>query len=75
MTVRRIRKIYKKISPDIIFLMETKNPDGVVQKKLEFLHQYKSVLVSPQGHGGGGLALFWKHELELEVFSFSAYFY
>ncbi|KAG7543566.1 Endonuclease/exonuclease/phosphatase [Arabidopsis thaliana x Arabidopsis arenosa] len=67
MTVRRLEEINKKFRPDVIFLMETKNSDATVLKKLEDLNFAHSWLVSPQGHGGGGLALLWKQELELEV--------
>lgn len=67
MTVRRLVEINKKSLPDIIFLMETKNGDDVVLKKLEDIKMAQSCLVSPQGHGGGGLALLWKQEIDVEV--------
>lgn len=50
-----------------MFLLETKNLDDLVKKKLSFLPYSSSHLVSPHGVGGGGLALLWKQEVELEV--------
>ena len=68
-TVRRLGEISKKYEPDIIFIMETKNPDATVLKKLEHLRQRYDCqhLVSPTGHGAGGFGLFWKQELNLQV--------
>ncbi|XP_023640809.1 uncharacterized protein LOC111831200 [Capsella rubella] len=74
MTVRRLKEIHKKFLLDIIFLMETKNSDKVVFEKMEGLNFTSSCLISPQGHGGGGLALFWKSELEINVLSSSQNF-
>ena len=47
-TVQRIREIHKQISPDVFFLMETKNPDDFMLKELDFLDQYKRILVPPR---------------------------
>lgn len=69
MTVRRISEINKDFSPDILFLMETKNPEGVVLKAVEGLNFIHSSIVPPHGHGGGGLALFWKQDIEIEIIS------
>ena len=55
------------ISRDILFFMETKNDDGYVLKTLEWINYDHNALITPQRHGGGGLALFWKHEIYLEV--------
>lgn len=49
--------------------METKNVEDVVLKAVNGLHFDHSSLVVPQGHGGGGLALFWKDDGKLEVIS------
>lgn len=67
MTAHRLQEIQKKMIPNIVFLMETKNPDDIVLKKLEELRFNLSFLVSPQGHGGGGLIFLWKPEIKLEV--------
>ena len=69
MTVRRLFEINKSISPDIIFLMETKNTDEVVLKKIQDLQFNSSKLVSPQSRSSGGLALLWNQKVDLEVLS------
>ena len=62
----------RDISPDILFLMETKNPDSFVAKKTDKLKYENRVLVTPVGHGAGGLALLWKQEINLQIISTSA---
>ena len=47
--------------------METKNLDAVVLTALNSLGYSAHHLVSPHSPGGGGLALLWKQEIELEV--------
>lgn len=49
--------------------METKNPDEVVLKKLQWSNFSNHLLISPHSPGGGGLALYWKQHIELEVLS------
>ena len=66
-TVWRLGEISKKFDPDIVFLMETKNSNEVVLKKLDHLQFECHHLVPPIGHGAGGLALFWKPELNLQI--------
>ena len=68
-----MKEISKSFDPDIIFLIETKNPDEFVMKKLESLRYEHHHLVSPTGHGAGGLALLWKHELNLNVLDSNAH--
>jgi len=55
--------------------MESKNPDEVVLKKLEHLRLKYDChhLVSPTGHGAGGLGLFWKQELNLQILESNAH--
>ena len=62
-----MKEIPKKFDPDILFLMETKNPNDVVLKKLSHLHYDCNHLVPLTGHGARGLGLFWKSELNLHV--------
>lgn len=53
--------------PDIWFLMETKNSDDVVLEKRKWMDYASHKLVPPHNHGGGGLALFWRQELDVEI--------
>ena len=71
-TVRRLGEISKKFDPDIIFIFESKNPDEVVLKKREHLRFDNHHLVSPMGHGAGGLGHFWKQGLNLHVIESNA---
>lgn len=71
-TVRRLRELKRAIFPDVMFLMETKNPDAFVSSKTEALRYENSHLVAPMGHGAGGLALLWKQEVNLEVLNSNA---
>ena len=70
-TVQRLKEIRKKISPDIIFLSETKNADAVVLKELDFLESDKHFLLPPTRPGSGGLALFWKQEVKIQILASS----
>lgn len=71
MTVQRLKDLNKKNSPDIIFLQETKNPDQTVLNETEELNLDLHYLVSPHNQGAGGLALFWKNDINLQVLSLS----
>ena len=66
-TVRRLGEILKQFDPDILFIMESKNPNEFVLKKLEHMRYDCNHLVPPTGHGAGGLGLFWKHDLNLQI--------
>ena len=44
-----------------------KEPDGKVLKELEDLPYHKHFLVSPHSPGGGGLALLWHSDLEVDI--------
>lgn len=67
-TVQRLREIHKKVSPDIIFLSESKNSNEFVLSKVNSLGYVNHLLIPPQGLGGG-LVLLWKQEIQLEVLS------
>lgn len=66
-TVRRLKEISKKYRPDILFLMETKNPDDFVLKKCDQLNYEEHLFIPPVGHGAGGLALFWNQNVKFTV--------
>ncbi|KAF8086725.1 hypothetical protein N665_0614s0009 [Sinapis alba] len=51
--------------------METKNPDPFVLKELDFLETDHKHLVPPERPNSGGLALFWKQDIDLQVLSSS----
>ncbi|KAL0744395.1 hypothetical protein Bca4012_085908 [Brassica carinata] len=55
--------------------METKNPDEVVLKKLDQVRRKYDChhLVPPTGHGAGGLGLFWKQEVNIQVVEANAH--
>ena len=73
MTVHRLREMRLNFYPDVLFLMETKSQDAYVLRVLQWLGYAHSFTVPPTGLGGG-LALFWKHDIDLEVMSFSQNF-
>lgn len=66
-TVQRIGEIRKRFHPDIFFLSETMNTDDVVLRKFASSEFVNSHLIPPTDQRGGGLALFWKAEIELIV--------
>ncbi|XP_024016332.1 uncharacterized protein LOC112089810 [Eutrema salsugineum] len=68
-SVQRLRELQKKVDPDIVFLNETKNEEAFIKKKLDLTSYESLFFVPPQSPGGGGLALFWKHDLSLSVSS------
>lgn len=47
--------------------LRQKNADDIVFNKFEWMGYAAHTLVSPEGHGGGGLALFWKQEIEMDM--------
>ena len=65
-TVRRLREISLTIFPDIMFLMETKNQDAKVLQLVDWMGYGHHFTVPPQGRSGG-LALFWKRGINLEI--------
>ena len=74
MTVQRLKEIRKKILPDLIFLMETKNTSEIVLQSLQWSDYPSHFLVPPISPGAGGLALFWKQSLEVDIISSNQHF-
>ena len=59
-----------KNSPSIVFLMETKAKDDYV-KNLKSKLQLENVHIVPWHNTGGGLALFWKNEINIGILNSS----
>jgi len=49
--------------------METKNSDDMVLSNTKWMNFPSHLLVSPHSPRGGGLALFWKKEVEVTILS------
>jgi len=71
LVVRRLKGIKATYSPDLLFLLETKNPDDVVRDVAAQLEYDYVKCVSPLGIGGG-LTLMWKKSVSVNFFSFDA---
>lgn len=52
--------------PNLVFLMETKNKETVVERVRKCLQFQSSVIINPVGIAGG-LALFWNDEVTVDV--------
>lgn len=65
-TVRRLKEIHRFVSPDVLFLMETKNSDDFISDKLDWMGYSNKFTVPPLGLGGG-LALLWKDTSEISI--------
>ena len=69
-TVRALVKEINKQDTNIIFLMETKSGlDWMI--KIHDLCKYKNGLIVPSRGSSGGLALFWKQEIGLDIQTYS----
>ncbi|KAL0845557.1 hypothetical protein Bca101_018803 [Brassica carinata] len=66
LTIHRIKEICRDISPDIMFLMETKNDDEFIKNKLQ-LGQFPNYFSVPPVGLSGGLSLFWKYGVDVSV--------
>ena len=56
--------------PKMVFLMETKVEKYVLERVGRKI-QYPNLFVVPRVNTGGGLALFWKRDFDVDVQSFS----
>ena len=68
LVVRRLKGIKKSYSPDILFLVETKNPDDVIRDVGAQLGFDYVKCVSPVGIGGG-IALFWNKNVDVTFYT------
>lgn len=71
LTVQRIKEFRKKISPAVLFLMETKNQDEALFRLFRNLELTNHFTVPPVGLSGG-LSLSWKDDVQVEIIFSSA---
>jgi len=64
--VLELIELVKKKSLSIIFLMETKSKEQYLKKLCSKL-KLENVHIEPRVNASGGLALFWKNEIDLNV--------
>ncbi|CAA7019717.1 unnamed protein product [Microthlaspi erraticum] len=62
-------ELVKSHAPDIIFLMETKNKEEEILRLLPLTDYVPRFVLPPNSPGSGGLALYWKQEISLQVLS------
>ena len=69
-TVHALVKVINKQDPNIVFLMETKFGLDWMLKVRDWC-KYKNGLIVPSRGSSGGLALFWKQEIRLDIQTYS----
>ena len=69
-TVHALEKVINKQDSNIVFLMETKS-DGWDVLKVRDWCKYKNSFIVPSRGSSGGLALFWKKEIRLDIQTYS----
>ncbi|WZY80122.1 hypothetical protein YC2023_026506 [Brassica napus] len=73
LTIRRVKELHRTLSPDIMFLMETKNSDEFIKSKLDSI-QYPNYFSIPPVGLSGGLTLLWKQGVEIKIIESCAHF-
>ena len=69
-TGKSLRKIVREQVPTVCFLMETRlDKEGFEKLYSSLLFQNKIIVKQPDS--GGGLALLWKNNVNLEVINFT----
>lgn len=70
LTVHALKALLTKEKPDLLFLMETKNRELVLNRLQHMLHYNRSFVQNPVGTVGG-IAVFWNDTISLEIEGFS----
>ena len=69
-SVRVLGELVQRWNPNIIFLSETKIKKRAMEKIMEKINFVNGLIVPGKGRGGG-LALLWKREVDLEIMGYS----
>ena len=72
-TVRVLGKLVQQWDPKIVFLLETKIKKKAMEKVMEKINFVNGLIVPKKGRGGG-LAMLWKREVDLEIMGYSRSF-
>ena len=70
--IRGLLDIQKREAPDVLFLSETKH-DGKWMEWLRWKLEMPNMLVRDSDGASGGLALFWRRGVDVDVKSLSKY--
>ena len=62
-------ELVQRWNPKIIFLSETKVKKKAMEKIMEKINFVNGLIVPRKGRGGG-LAMLWKREIDLEIMSY-----
>ena len=66
-------ELVQRWNPKIVFLSETKTRKKAMEKVMEKINFVNGLIVPRRGRGGG-LALLWKREIDLEIMGYSRSF-
>ncbi|KAG8632605.1 hypothetical protein MANES_18G036550v8, partial [Manihot esculenta] len=72
LTIRHLRGMCASHSPDLLFVMETKNSDHFVRKKLQLCGFVNMLFVSPIGRSGG-LLVAWRDHLNFTIEKYTSF--
>ena len=65
-TFREIKRIIRKLKPEIMFLCETKLSERLMKRKASEINFQNCFAVSNSGKGGG-LAMMWSKNVNLKI--------
>jgi len=68
LTFQELRALVALERPDLVFLMETKNKEVMVENVVKRLKYANKLVINPEGRAGG-LVLMWNDEVEIQVLS------